>query len=370
MFEKGSSFSDVLNFEVVHKLSQRIKKNYPNFNTDAFLSSINLKPLKFAGRVRHIADALELHLAANFKKNCEILVRSLPPEIPEERAGETFAAHFIVLPMTEYVARNGQQPQHLKIALDTLKIMTKSFSSESAIRPFLIHREKEAISYLIKMTKDKNAHVRRWASEGSRPRLPQSVPLKKFIGDPKPILPILEALKNDPHLYVRRSVANSFNDIAKDHPDLVVKVFKTWQKGASQETQWIIKHGLRTLLKRGHPGALKLQGLTSSDLTVNKLKVTQEITIGDELQFSLEILNSGEPGRVMVDYVIEFKKKKGTSEKVFKLKTITLGQNEKIKLEGRRLLDHFTTRKMYPGEHTLIIQANGIRLGKKTFWVK
>jgi 3-methyladenine DNA glycosylase AlkC len=75
--------------------------------------------------------------------------------------------------------------------------------------------------------------------------------LPDFKKDPAPILPILENLKADPSEYVRRSVANNLNDIAKDHPEIALQIARAWQ-GVSPETDWIIKHGCRTLLKRGH----------------------------------------------------------------------------------------------------------------------
>jgi 3-methyladenine DNA glycosylase AlkC len=60
--------------------------------------------------------------------------------------------------------------------------------------------------------------VRRLVSEGSRPRLPWGLQLKALVADPSPTLPLLRALQDDPSEYVRRSVANHLNDIAKDHP--------------------------------------------------------------------------------------------------------------------------------------------------------
>ncbi len=369
MFERGSSFSDVIDKDAVKLLSDRIKQHYPDFKNREFTKSIDLKSVKFSGRIRLITTALAAYLTDDFAKNCQILLKALPPEIPEEEAGKTFAKHFIVIPMTEYIAQYGQNRQYIRLALDTLREMTKSFSSESAVRTLILSYPEKTLSYLLDMTKHPNAHVRRWASEGSRPRLPQAIPLKPLMLDPTPILPILEALRDDPHLYVRRSVANSFNDIAKDHPDLVVKIFKKWQKNSTQQRKWVIKHGLRTLLKKGHSGALALQGLTSKKLSVHRLRVQRSLTIGDTLEFSFDLDNDGDDADVMVDYVIEFKKKRGTSEKVFKLKTVSLPADATIKLEGKRHLNHFSTRTMYPGEHRLSIQVNGIRLASKSFLV-
>jgi 3-methyladenine DNA glycosylase AlkC len=90
------------------------------------------------------------------------------------------------------------------------------------------------LAILSDWAKDENPHVRRLVSEGTRPRLPWTMQLKPFIEDPRPVLKLLEKLKTDPVLMVRRSVANNLNDIAKDNPDLVVKTLRRWKKSTTK----------------------------------------------------------------------------------------------------------------------------------------
>ncbi|MGZ5279780.1 MAG: DNA alkylation repair protein, partial [Pseudobdellovibrionaceae bacterium] len=216
-------------------------------------------------------------------------------------------------------------------------------------------------------------HVRRWASEGSRPRLPWGERLQDFVRDPSPTLPILEQLKFDPELYVRESVSNHLNDIAKDHPDLVVRILTGWKKEAgikhADKVDWIIRRSLRTLIKDGHAGALKLIGISQKvkiqlvDFTV----VKKRIKMGDRIQFEFEIQSlSNQPHDLVIDYIIHFvKSNKRTAPKVFKLKMIELPAKGKIRIEKKHHIKKITTREYYSGLHVLEIQVNGIVAGKQ-----
>jgi len=370
VFEPGSSFSSVINDRTVKDLAKRLKSSHPAFDEKSFVRQIDLEGLKITDRVKQVADALDQHLPKDFKQSATIIVESLPPEIPEAQAGKTLADHFIVMAMADFIARNGLERPLFSISMEALKAITKSFSSESAIRPFLEKFPEETLAYLQACTGDQNVHVRRWASEGSRPRLPWAKPLRAFIQDPRPLLPLLEALKDDPHLYVRRSVANSLNDISKDNPELLVRLLKKWRKDANKERLWIIRHSLRTLAKKAHPAALELLGYDVGNFEVKKFKWTKAVTLGSDLEFSFVLCNAGSSQSVLVDYVIEFKKKSGSAEKVFKLRKIQLDQGEDLLVTGKRRLDHFSTRTMYPGKHKLILQINGQRLAEGTFMVR
>jgi 3-methyladenine DNA glycosylase AlkC len=149
---------------------------------------------------------------------------------------------------------------HRDLSLRALKEMTKRFSAEFAIRPFLDREPAAVVAVLADWALDPHPQVRRLVSEGTRPRLPWGMRLPKFVADPRPVLTLLELLKEDPELFVRRSVANNLNDIAKDNPDLVVATLRRWKASRSPETKWLVKHALRTLIKQGHPDALGLLG--------------------------------------------------------------------------------------------------------------
>ena len=138
--------------------------------------------------------------------------------------------------------------------------LTQRFSSEYAVRPFVERYPEATFKRLLALTDDPSPHVRRWCSEGTRPRLPWGAKLHHLVADPSPIWPILEALKDDDELYVRRSVANNLNDIGKDHAALVVERCQAWLEDGNAQRDWTVKHGLRSLVKDGDPGALAVMG--------------------------------------------------------------------------------------------------------------
>ncbi len=362
----------MINNNSVKSLASKIKAFDPSFKDRAFIGSIELEPLKFLDRIRAIAQALNRFLPPSFERTIETIKAVSMPEIPEHDAGTTYGEHFIMLALGELVVLRGLQRETLIPALEILKFMTKSCSSESSVRPFIIGFPEETLAYLHKATKDPNAHVRRWTSEGTRPRLPWAPQIKTLVNDPTPILSILEALRDDKHPYVRRSVANSLNDISKDHPKLLTKLLKTWTPRPEDPTTRIqvIQHGLRTLVKRADPDALKLLGYYHSSLRITGLKISKKVTIGEDLIFSFSIINDGTTtSAVLVDYVITFCKKNGVGEKVFKFRKLSLSAGEKITVQGKRHLDHFSTRKMYPGRHTFSLQINGKRIQSISFMV-
>ena len=218
--------------------------------------------------------------------------------------------------------------------------------------------------------------VRRWASDGSRPRLPWGEKLHHFIKTPDATLPILELLKHDEALFVRTSVANHLNDIAKDNPDFVLKVLKEWKKEASEKDKpkldWIIRRALRTLIKNGNPAALELVGVdASAKISVSNFSVTpKEISLGDRITFGATIKSlSKSPQKLVIDYVLHLVKSHGgTAPKVFKCKVATLKPGESLDLEKSHHLKKVTTRTYYPGTNALELQINGKSYGKRS-WV-
>ena len=194
--------------------------------------------------------------------------------------------------------------------------------------------------------------------------------LPEFKKDPTPIFPILENLKSDPSLYVRKSVANNLNDITKDNPDLVLAKLGKWQPNAEKETQWIIKQALRGLVKAGHPAALKLLGYKSAKIGFDNFKLkSQKIKLGESLTFSFQLHNeSKQKQRVMVDFIVHFVKANGsTAPKVFKLNTFTLEPDQKQEITKSHPIRMITTRKYYAGQHKLAIQVNGKVIGEQSF---
>jgi len=215
--------------------------------------------------------------------------------------------------------------------------------------------------------------VRRLASEGCRPRLPWAMALPALKKDPSPILPILEKLKNDPSEFVRKSVANNLNDITKDNPDVAIRIAKKW-KGYSRNTDWIIKHGCRTLLKKANNDALQLFGLDSSlacSVTDFKLR-SKNINIGDHLHFAFILVNE-EPNDVAlrIEYIINYAKANNKqSRKIFKVTENTYLPGKPVLFSRKQSFADMTTRKHYPGRHTISIVVNGVEKAMVAFEVK
>ncbi len=207
--------------------------------------------------------------------------------------------------------------------------------------------------------------MRRLVSEGTRPRLPWAPRLRAFQKDPRPVLELLELLKDDPELYVRRSVANNLNDIGKDHPALLTAVATRWLRGASVERRWIVNHALRSAVKRADAGALGALGYGGkAEVTLGEARITpKQPKIGGSVAVSFTLVNrSRSPQRVMADLVVHFVKARGTGAKTFKLKALELAPRASVELRKKIGLQQLTTRKHYPGVHKVDALLNGRRV--------
>lgn len=353
--------------ELLKKMAKSLSAVYPDFPSQKFISlSKKLSKLEMKQRVYLIRDELKLSLPENYSKALSILLDSI-------EKGKMQG--FILWPYTEYIQTFGlDSPEK---SLRALKEITKHFTSEWGVRPFLRLYPQETLDFLLECASDKNVHIRRWASEGARPRLPWGERLNLLIKEPKKTLPILSKLKFDDELYVRRSVANHLNDITKDHPQLVVETLRKWQKSVKKETEkkkidWIVKHALRTLIKRGDPDALSLIGVNSEPkVIVEALALNQnKIKMGERLIFNFKLRStSSHPQKIVVDYIVHFAKANNTRAlKVFKLKMLELQAFDTVIINKKHHFKLITTRVYYPGVHILEIQINGKVKAKKK-WV-
>ena len=327
------------------------------FDHAAFLGDILpvIDGLELMQRGQCIADALHRHLPADFEQTATILHGCLPAS---DRPG---LSGWALLSFNQYVAAHGRG--HLETALGLLKALTPHFTAEFGIRPFIAEEQDAALAMITDWVTDPNHHVRRLASEGTRPRLPWAMRLPALVKDPKPILPILEALIDDPEEYVRRSVANSLNDIAKDHPDLVADFVERHTQGASKDGLWLLKHASRTLIKKGHGKALANFGFAPlTDVTATLTLESEQIDFPGELAFEIRLSNFGEEtSTVVVDYAIHHQKKDGSlSPKVFKGKSLQLKPSESATIAKRHGFRPITTRVYHPGRHRLEIMVNGV----------
>jgi 3-methyladenine DNA glycosylase AlkC len=305
-----------------------------------------------------------------------VLHGSLPPDYTEALAVLRRAATgvgelgFTAMAFNDFVEAYGVE--YPDVSLAALEQFTTLVSAEFAVRPFIERYPDLLFAQLLTWTRHEDWRVRRLATEGSRPRLPWGMGLRPLQDDPAPILPVLTVLRSDPSEDVRRSVANSLNDISKDHPDVVVQVLTSWQDGSS-ETDTLTKHALRTLLKKGHPGALGLLGFSSEpDVAIREAKVEPASTsIGGSVQLTFEVVGTGPgPQRLMIDFAVEFQNVSGTgSRKVFKGTVMELAGGDHVAMRRKISLRPMSTRAILAGPHFVEIQVNGRVLERLGFTV-
>ena len=264
--QKGTPLKHLLGDEAIECLAHNLRFVDAGFPVGRFCDSARtgLEPLSLMQRGLHIAKSLHAFLPGNYEEAVQTLMASLTPEKSDTE--DLGTAGFFYLPHSFFVSAYGQDHQHngghdpFETSMLALHALTMRFTSEFAIRSFLIQQQQRTLKRLDLWITDPNPHVRRLCSEGTRPRLPWGKRLASFVADPTPTLPILESLKDDPSLYVRRSVANHLGDIAKDHPNLVYVTCERWlQAGASRDLQWLIRHAVRYPAKQGEARARKIR---------------------------------------------------------------------------------------------------------------
>jgi 3-methyladenine DNA glycosylase AlkC len=266
---KGGTLKTLLGPEAVDCLAHNLTQAHPAFDAAAFRREAlrGLEPLAILARGHHLARALRRHLPARYEDAVDVMLRSLTP--PLTATGDNGLAVFFYLPHVSFVAAYGLDPAEnagrdpFEASIRAQYELTRRFSAEFSIRPFLIKWPERTLARLAEWVRDPDPHVRRLCSEGTRPRLPWAVRIPAFVRDPRPVLPILEALKDDPELYVRRSVANHLGDIAKDHRALAFEICERWVAGASEERKWLIRHAVRHPAKKGVKEALRLRRLAA-----------------------------------------------------------------------------------------------------------
>lgn len=360
---------DGLGEAAVERIIDALQAAGAGFSRDSFLRDALsvLENLELKDRVRHIITVMGVHLPASFPETAAILgeIRDHWPETDARDKRQIFAAW----PIVDYVAAHGLN--HPQIALPLLRYLTPMFSAEFAIRAFLEVHPEQTYSQMLLWCLDSNAHVRRLASEGIRPRLPWGKQLPQYIDNPKPVISLLENLKDDPSDYVRRSVANNLNDVSKDHPDLVIETCRRWQADKVSARQWIIRHATRTMVKDGYRDVFPLLGYTRRpklDIRHPELSTTH-LLLGDALGISTRITStSTDKQYVVIDYAVHYMKSSGkTASKVFKWKNLRLKPGQSVTLEKSHPFKKITTRRHYPGGHKIEILVNGRHAAETPF---
>lgn len=363
-------FKNKFNKQLVKHLSEQIKLEYSSFEQQLFEETISkqLEALEMKERVRLISQSLFKHLPNNFKQSSQILINILKSE--KKPLG---IDGFATWPLLQFIEDYGldDYPHSFKAMYE----MTQRFSAEFAIRPFIQNDPEKSFQYIDKWVSDKNEHIRRLCSEGIRPNLPWGIKVENINQNLLRGINILESLKDDPSLYVRKSVANHLNDISHLDQKLMLKTLKAWSKGnIPKERQWIIRHASRTLLKKGNPDILKLHGYNPRiKFQIKNFKLNKKnIKEGDKFTFSFSFYHQSKKSeKVIMDYIIHYLKKDGSySKKMFRFKDTDLIKNEEYKIEKEIHFKKVTTRVHYKGIHYISLLINGKETEKISFKLK
>ncbi len=368
-------FKNLINPKGVRAAAAHLTRTSPGFESARFvrMATAGLEALEMKARAMQIADALEATLPADFHAAATALEAALAPPEPGESMADLQGLEqglrgWILWPVGEYIARRGMaEPER---ALQALHALTQRFTAEWAIRPFIVQHPALSFNTLQHWANDGSHHVRRLVSEGSRPRLPWGMQLKSLIQDPSPTLPLLLALQDDSSAYVRRSVANHLNDIAKDHPALVARWLQEHLPGASEQRRALLRHASRTLIKDGNAAVLKAWGLGAAFKGSAALAVSPaRVALGGEVVLTLKLSsNAARAQKLAVDYVVHHVKADGsTSPKVFKGWQLELPARGEVTLTKRHSLKPITTRRYHAGRHGVAVQVNGAVVAEALF---
>ncbi|RIV31635.1 DNA alkylation repair protein [Flagellimonas lutimaris] len=360
-------FKNIYNQKFFDALIDAVLQIKSDFDKKSFLTSIFDKEWQnreLKRRMRHIAIVLKHHLSENFSKNVDtllLLIHQLENNGIKEESIE-----FMFIP--DFIELYGLEDYNTSVK--AFEGITQFTSCEFAVRPFIIKYEDKMMKQMHLWANHKHEMVRRLATEGCRPRLPWAMAIPSLKNNPDPIIPILERLKNDQSETVRRSVANNLNDISKDNPNTVIRLAKSWQ-GKTIETDWVIKHACRTLLKQGDSAVLKLFGFGSvENIKINNLEITTpKVKIGTFLEFTFELKNMNSSAtKIRLEYGIYYQKANRTlSRKVYKISEKEYLENSLTIIHRKQSFKIITTRKFYFGKHQLSIIINGKEFNKIDF---
>lgn len=361
-----SALKDIYSPVFYDRLADILVQTVPSFEKQLFITQIfddSFSQKELKDRMRHTTKVMRNFMPDDFGKASDILEKTIH-QLRKNHHGEDSLA-YIFLP--DYIETYGLDDYNN--AVKSIEFVTQFISCEFAVRPFIIKYGNQMLKQMEKWSLHENHKVRRLASEGSRPRLPWAMALPELKKNPEAILPLLENLKNDPSEYVRRSVANNLNDIAKDHPHIVLTIAKKW-KGHSKETDAIIKHGSRTLLKQGHPEILNHYGLDSKGLEISGFRIiTPNVKLPESLEFEFSVANTNtESKHIRLEYAVYYNKANGQlSKKVFKISERTYLSGQKETIKRKQSFKPITTRKFYPGLHKLSLIVNGLEYDPEIF---
>ena len=349
--------------ELVRRLAADIQRAHPEFPARNFVrdACAGLDELELMDRGKHISRALAAHLPQSYPEAIEVLLRSLGPEHASDELVGAGMAPFYYLPHVLFVAERGLD--HFDVSMHAQFELTKRFSAESSLRPYIAKYPEQTFGVLRAWTGDRNPHVRRLVSEGTRLRLPWAMRVAWLDENPERVLELLELLKDDEASLVRRSVANNLNDLGKVRPELLTRTCSAWLQDASDERRALIEHALRSAVKRGQSEALHLLGYgKKASVAIERVRIVPaRVPVGARVTIGFALRSTSRtPQDVLVDVAVHFVKASGkAAPKVFKLTRTTLQPRSRVVLQMSVSLAVHTTRKPRPGRHAVDVIVNG-----------
>lgn len=360
-------FKNIYNHKFFNELTNTIHQIIPDFDTSSFLNIVfdaEWENRELKQRMRHISIVLKEHLSESYTKNVNSIVEII--QQLQKNGFKEDSLEFMFFP--DFIEVYGLEDYNCSII--AFEQITQFTSCEFAVRPFIIKYEKEMTIQMHVWSMHKHPMVRRLSTEGCRPRLPWAMAIPALKKNPSPIIPILENLKNDKSESVRRSVANNLNDISKDNPNVVINLVKKWQ-GKTKETDWLLKHACRTLLKQGNSEVMELFGFSSIDeIKISNFQIlTPNVKTGGSLGFRFNLINTSKLKlKIRLEYGLYYQKANGTlSKKVFKISEKEYPANSTREIIRKQSFKIITTRKYHLGLHQISIIINGNEFEKLGF---
>jgi 3-methyladenine DNA glycosylase AlkC len=350
---------------LVRRLAADVARAHPHFASASFIKEAcaGLDALELLDRGRHIGRVLGSHLPASYPDAIDIIVRSLGPEHATDELIGAGMAPFFYLPHTIFVAERGLE--HYELSMRAQYELTKRFSAEGSIRPYIALDPERAIRTFLTWARDPNAHVRRLVSEGTRLRLPWAPRVAWLDAHPDRVIALLDMLKDDPSTMVRRSVANNLNDLGKVHPELLVRTATAWLSDATPERRQLVEHALRNAVKRGDRNALALLGYgKKAAIAIEAVSFTpRRVRIGERVQMRFAVRSTSRARQeLLVDVAVHFVKARGkAAAKVFKVARLEVAPRARTELATTFSLAVHTTRVPNPGKHAVDVIVNGHR---------
>lgn len=243
--KKSNSITAYFEESLAFLLSEKINQVYSSFDSESFIQKVKVGVVSktYTQRIVFIAEKLAEHLPDDYEKAIDILISILGDENPNETG--MFKFYYWVMPIGKYVELYGVD--YYATSIKAIEAITKRNTGEYAIRPFIRKYPNKSLKQMKKWAQSSNFHLRRLASEGLRPKLPWCTKLDTFNANPNPVFEVLELLKEDQVMFVKKSVGNHLTDWLKVNYQPTKLLINKWKESENTHTQWIIKRATRKI---------------------------------------------------------------------------------------------------------------------------